>query len=384
MSGELRKFVIPEIVVGVGARHLVGAHARGLGARRVLLVSDPGVSSAGWTEQAAADLRAEGIPFEVFTEVVPNPRAEEVMAGAELHRRRGCDVIVAVGGGSPIDCAKGIGIVAANRQHVLRHEGADQVPLPGPPLICVPTTAGTSADVSQFVIITDQARRMKAAIISKTVVPTVALVDPETTLTMAPYLTACTGIDALTHAIEALVSNASSPLTELHALEAIRLVGANLLGVLAAPADLERRTAMTLASLHAGLAFSNASLGAVHAMAHSLGGALDLAHGECNAILLGVVVGFNFAAARERYLRAGAALGLEVSGASPERQEQVLVDGIARLRQAAGVTRGLGSIGVGRADLPMLAENAMRDVCMVTNPRRPTLAEIVALYEQAL
>ncbi len=193
-----------------------------------------------------------------------------------------------------MDCAKGIGIVSTNRKNILDIEGIDNVPIPGPPLICIPTTSGTSADVSQFAIINDTVEKRKIAIISKTVVPDVALIDPLTTLTMPAYLTACTGIDALVHAVEAYVSTANSPLLDLHALEAVRLVCTNLPQVLAAPTDLELRGKMTLASLQAGLAFSNASLGAVHAMAHSLGGLLDLPHGECNALLLDHVVNFNY------------------------------------------------------------------------------------------
>jgi alcohol dehydrogenase class IV len=238
------------------------------------------------------------------------------MAGADRFRTLGCDVIVAVGGGSPIDCAKGIGIVAANGQHILAFGGADRVPLPMPPVICVPTTGGTSADVSQFAIVTDRDKRTKITIVSKAVVPDVALVDPRTLLTMDPYLTACTGMDALVHAIEAFVSSGSSPLTDLHALEAIRLVTAWLPACLRDPGDLEARTHMMMGSLSAGLAFSNASLGAVHAMSHSLGGALDLPHGECNSIMLDHVLAFNFSAAAERCDRIGEAMGLSYAAAS--------------------------------------------------------------------
>lgn len=192
-----------------------------------------------------------------------------------------------------IDCAKGIGVASTNRKHMLEFKGVDHVPIPGPPFIAIPSTAGTSADVSQFAIINDTDRRCKFAIISKSVVPDVALIDPTTTTTMDPYLTACTGMDALVHAIEAFVSTAHSPLFDIHALEAIRLVCKHLPFAIRNPQDAEARGGMMLASLEAGLAFSNASLGAVHAMAHSLGGYLDLPHGECNVLLLDHVVAFN-------------------------------------------------------------------------------------------
>lgn len=187
---ELRKFVAPEYIFGVGARSLAGRYARNLGARKVLVVSDPGVVAAGWTGDVTDSLEAEGLPFVLFTDVSPNPRAEQVMAGAELYRTEKCNAIVAVGGGSPMDCAKGIGIVSSNHKHILLFKGVDQVQHPMPPLICIPTTGGTSADVSQFAIITDPLEKLKIAIISKSVVPDLALIDPLTLTSMDPFLTA--------------------------------------------------------------------------------------------------------------------------------------------------------------------------------------------------
>jgi alcohol dehydrogenase len=381
---ELRKFVAPEFIFGAGARHLAGRYARNFGARKVLIVTDLGVIAAGWADQVAASLRNEGVPYVVFSAVESNPRAEQVMTGAQVYQSEGCNVIVTVGGGSPMDCAKGIGIASSNQKHILAFEGVDQVPVPGPPLICIPTTAGTSADVSQFAIITDARRMVKIAIVSKTVVPDVALIDPVATTTMDAYLTACTGMDALVHAVEAFVSNAHSPITDLHALEAISLVTTNLLPVIASPENIELRSRMMLGSLHAGLAFSNASLGAVHAMAHSLGGFLNLPHGECNAILLSHVVAFNFDTLPERYQRIGQAMGLGLGGMSFDEQKATILAELTRLREAAGVNRTLGQIGVHRSDIPSLAEKAMRDACMVTNPRRPVQRDIELIYEAAI
>lgn len=374
---ELRKFVAPEFIFGVGARRLVGRYARNLGARRVLVVTDPGVIATGWTALVTSDLETEGIPCVVFHGVSPNPRDSEVMAGAEIYRREDCNAIVTVGGGSPMDCAKGIGIVSSNNKSILAFEGVDEVPIPCPPLICIPTTAGTSADVSQFAIITDTRRRVKIAIVSKMVVPDVALIDPETTTTMDSYLTACTGMDALVHAIEAYVSNAHSPVTDLHALEAVRLVAKNLARAIEQPSDIDLRYRLMLGSMHAGLAFSNASLGAVHAMAHSLGGFLDFAHGEANAMLLSHVMNYNFDATPERYRRIGKAMGTE-SG-----DKAAVVEGAARLRETVGIRGSLGQKGLQRADIPELARKAMRDACMVTNPRRPTQQDIEMIYERA-
>lgn len=381
---ELRKFVAPEIVFGVGAIDRVGQYATLYGARRVFVVSDPGVVAAGWTGKVLASLEAAGFRYFVFTSVSPNPRAEEVMIGAEKHRLEHCDLIVAVGGGSAIDCAKGIGIVVSNPGSILDYEGIDRIAAPMPPLICIPTTAGTSADVSQFSIITDLQKRTKIAIISKAVVPDVAIIDPRTLTTMDPYLTACTGMDALVHAIEAYVSNASSPLTDLHALQAIRLIGAHLLPSIAITHDLEHRSQMMLGSLEAGLAFSNASLGAVHAMAHSLGGALDLSHGECNAMLLEHVVAFNYAEAGDRYRDVARALGLDVERMTVSESRRAVFDEFRRLRIASGIYGGLEARGVRVADIADLAANALNDACMVTNPRSAVKRDLEVIFEEAL
>lgn len=382
-SIELRKFVAPEFIFGADARFLVGRYAKNLGARKVLVVTDPGIIEAGWTAQVLSSLEEEHLPCAVFSTVTSNPRAEEVMLGAKLYSSEECNVIVAVGGGSPMDCAKGIGIVDSNSAYVLDFEGVDQVPIPGPPLICIPTTAGSSADVSQFAIITDADKQVKIAIVSKTVVPDAALIDPITTTTMGAHLTACTGMDALTHAVEAFVSDASSPITDLHAIEAIRLISSNLLNLLSDTSNRALRSRMMLASLHAGLAFSNASLGAVHAMAHSLGGLLDLPHGHCNAILLPYVMDFNFDTLPERYYSIGEAMGLHLEGMTSAQKRKAIIENVKRLQRSAGVYQPLGQIGTSWSDIPRLAENAMLDACMVTNPRKPTGKDIEAIYEKA-
>ena len=375
---EMRKFVAPEFIFGIGARHRAAFYAQNMQARRALVVTDPGIIAAGWLDELNESLHESGVATVVFDVVTPNPKDHEVMAGARRYRDEGCDVIVALGGGSVIDCAKGIGIVSANGGHILDYEGVDRIPRPGPPLICIPTTAGTSADISQFAIINNTDRRYKVAIISKSVVPDVALVDPETTTTMPPYLTACTGLDALTHAIEAYVSTASSPVVDVHALAAIRLIQENLTAAIDDPANTEARENMALASLQAGLAFSNASLGAVHAMAHSLGGYLDLPHGESNALLLDHVIRFNFSAARERYRNIAAIFGL--AGAD----ERALGAAIAALRQRCGIAAGLATRGVTRGTIEELAPHAERDACLFTNPRRGTLADLKTIYAEAL
>ncbi|MBU1039626.1 MAG: iron-containing alcohol dehydrogenase [Proteobacteria bacterium] len=382
---DLRKFLAPETVFGVGAGRLAGRYARNLGARKVLLVTDPGVAGQPWFQDIVASLDEIGVEHVLFADVSPNPRDLQVMRGTEVYRAEGCDCIVAVGGGSPMDCAKGIGIVCVNNRHILEFEGVDNVPDPGPPLICVPTTAGSSADVSQFAIITDTTRKVKIAIVSKAMVPDAALIDPALTVTMNRELTANTGVDALTHAVEAYVSNAHGPITDLFALEAVRRIASHLPAAIQNPQDIDARAGMMLGSMYAGLAFSNAILGAVHAMAHSLGGLLDLPHGQCNAILLDHVIDYNFAAAPERYTDIGVALGASIPpGADTEQKRALVLAQVRELKAAVGATATLASLGVSAGDLERLSEFAMNDPCMVTNPKAPTALDIRSVFEHAL
>lgn len=377
---ELRKFAAPEFIIGNGSRALAAQYARNFGARRVFVVSDEGVRRAGWTGELTASLDAAGMPFTLFSDVSENPRAGEVMAGAAAYVRDGCNLIIAIGGGSPMDCAKGIGIVTSNGQHVLEFEGVDEVAAPGPPLICIPTTSGSSADLSQFAIISDEERRVKIAIVSKTMLPDLSLIDPDTTTTMDSRLTACAGFDVLVHGVEAYVSNAHSPITDLHALAAIPLVMEHLAAATREPMNMAAREGMCLAAMHAGLAFSNASLGATHAMAHCLGGYADLVHGEVNAILLRHVSRFNYSSVPERYRAIAEAMGL------PPGTDDVIGfihDRLLALQQAIGLARPLRLLGLELGDLARLAEFAMNDPCMVTNPRTPSVSEIEELYGQA-
>jgi alcohol dehydrogenase len=381
---ELRKFVAPEFVFGIDARKLVGRYARNLGAGRVFLVTDPGVLRAGWAEEAAASLREEHLEVVTYSAISPNPRDFEVMAGVEAFRRGDCDFIVAVGGGSAMDAAKGIGIVASNGGNILDYEGIDRVPVPMPPLLCVPTTCGTSADVSQFAIINNTKARVKIAIVSKALVPDVSLVDPVTLSSLSAATTAATGMDAMVHAIEAAVSNAASPLTDVHAMQALRLLQTHLAAAVKSAENMEARGGVMLASLEAGLAFSNASLGCVHALAHSLGGYLDLPHGECNALLLPRVVDYNFASVPERYIRVGEALGLDFRGSAEPEIRRRLCDHLLELRRSLGIGGGLRERGLTEKDIPVLARKAINDPCNATNPRRPAVGDLETILGEAL
>ncbi|MDI9623704.1 MAG: iron-containing alcohol dehydrogenase [Methanothermobacter sp.] len=378
---NLRKFVTGELVFGEGARLLTPQYAINLGAEKILLVTDHGIEKAGHVDEIESLLTENGLEYVIYNDVTPNPRDYEVMEGARVFEAEECNFIIALGGGSPIDCAKGIGIVTSNKDNILKFEGVDQITVPGPPIICIPTTAGTSADISQFAIIKDTKRKTKIAIISRTLIPDVSLIDPYTTLTMDKLLTASTGMDALAHAIEAYVSTASSHLTDINALDAIKLISENLHKTIKDPKNLDLRTNMMLASLEAGLAFSNASLGLLHAMAHSLGGRLDIPHGVANAILIEDVIEFNFPANPQKYKRIAEALGLK---SETKGVKDALISKLKDFKKELGIDMSLEDYGILEDKIDELAELAFNDPCIVTNPRKPRIDDIKGIFENAI
>jgi alcohol dehydrogenase class IV len=381
---ELRKFVIPEIITGIDAGLLIGRYLEHFGAKKPMIVTDQGVRSISWFQAIEAEIAEHSSSYVIFDEVTPNPKDSEVMTGAALFLKQHCDLIIAIGGGSPMDCAKGISIVSTNGGSILDYEGVDEVGLPGPPLICIPTTAGTSADVSQFAIILDSVQHIKKAIISKKVVPDLALIDPVPLMGMDRELTACTGMDALTHAIEAFVSNAQSSLTDIHALEAVRIITENIQGAVAEDRTIETMCRMMFGSIEAGMAFSNASLGAVHAMAHSLGGLYGLPHGMCNSILLGHVIEYNFDSVPFRYRKIAEQMGIPVRGISDSAVKNDLLGLIKNMRESLGIQSCFVMKEGDYEDLDLLTESALSDPCMVTNPRILEKKEVKEIYERII
>lgn len=381
---ELRKFVAPEYIFGLKARLLAGNFCHQLGGKKVFVVTDSGIIKTPWLKEVENSLVQSGIDYIVFSSVSPNPRDYEVMEGVECYRENKCNIILALGGGSVLDAAKGIGIVSSNHLPIAAFEGVDKIERPMPPLICIPTTGGTAADVSQFAIINNYGERYKMAIISKSVVPDVALIDPEILTSMDGFLTACTGIDALSHAFEAYVSNASSPVTDLYALESIRLIHSNLLHSYTNPLDLQARGKIMLSSLYAGLAFSNTSLGCVHSLAHSLGGYFDLPHGECNAILLPHVVDFNYSSASDRYKNIARTLEIPISGLNESQIKNSLINHLRSFIQSLGIYSSLSDKQVKSNDIPVLSEKAIKDPCNATNPRPPAKRDLEVIYSEAM
>jgi alcohol dehydrogenase len=387
-SKEVFGFYIPTVtLMGIGAHEELGNRIKILAARRPLIVTDKGITDAGLTEKIVEIAERDGGASPVvFDETVPNPTDRNVHDGLEVFRKNNCDMILSLGGGSPHDCGKGIGIVATNGGNIRDYEGVDQSGKAMPPFIAVNTTAGTASEMTRFCIITDTSRKVKMAIVDWRVTPDVAINDPLLMVGMPKALTAATGMDALTHAVEAYVSTSATPVTDACALQAIKLIATNLRAAVAYGEDLEARDKMAYAEYLAGMAFNNASLGHVHAMAHQLGGYYDLPHGVCNAILLPHVQRFNMIARLDRFVDIAEAMGEKVRGneLSTRAAAERALEAIKVLSSDIGIPSGLAELGVKEEDLEIMAANAQKDACGFTNPRSPSLKDVVEIYRQAL
>jgi alcohol dehydrogenase class IV len=381
---HLAKFHAPEIVFGPGSLAELGHCTLRVGARRPFLVTDPGLLEAGWVDEAVGHLRLAGLRPVVWHGVTPNPKDHEIEAAFERYVDSGSDVIIGLGGGSCIDAAKGVAILSGNGGQILGFEGVDKVVHPIPPTVMVPSTSGTGADVSQFAVITDTAEHIKITIISRTLVPEISVIDPRLLTTMPEGLNAATGLDALTHAIEAFVSRAHNPLTDNHALHAVALISGHLLRTQLRPKEVNPRLAMAQGSLEAGMAFTNAILGATHAMSHQVGGLLDAPHGVVNGVLLPHVIRFNAEERPERFVALAAAAGIPTDGVPPLEVALAFAERIRELADAVGVPKGLASLGVADADVPRLARTTLKDACLATNPRDADARDIETLFRAAL
>ncbi|MCL6448837.1 MAG: iron-containing alcohol dehydrogenase [Armatimonadetes bacterium] len=384
MSMSISKFVAPEIIFGLGALSQVGESALRLGATRLFVISDPGVVANQWVEKAIARLKEAGLSFEVWFEVTSNPKDYEVVEGVKQYLAAGCDAILAVGGGSPIDVAKAVAILATNKGVIQDYEGVNKITRPLPPLLVVPTTAGSGSEVSQFAIIVDTRRKIKMTIISKSLVPDIAIIDPVVLQTKDARLTAATGLDALSHAIESFVSLAATPLTNVHALNAIRLIARYLRPSVACRTNLEAKAAMAMAALQAGLAFSNAILGATHAMAHQLDAQLDLHHGETNAILLPYVMEFNQLACVEKFAQIAEAMGEDPAGLSIWEAAEKAIRAVRKLAGDLDIPEKISVESLSEEYITRLTQNALKDACIITNPRDVTERDIHHLFTLVL
>lgn len=366
-------------IIGAGALDAAVEQIAGLGFKKAFIVTDKPLSSLGFAAEVSKRLANKGVTSVIFDDVQPNPTVTNVNHGLAQLKEAAADCIISLGGGSPHDCAKGIAIIATNGGKIEDYEGLDKSGKPQLPLIAINTTAGTASEMTRFTIITDEARHVKMAIVDKHVTPILSVNDPKLMEDMPASLTAATGMDALTHAIEAYVSTAATPLTDACAVKAIALIAEFLPTAVAEPKNAEAREQMAYAQFLAGMAFNNASLGYVHAMAHQLGGFYDLPHGVCNALLLPHVEAFNLRAAQARLDEVGAIL----SANNAELQNLSVIEAIKKLAATVGIPKSLRELGVKEEDFTVLAENALKDVCGLTNPVQPSLDEIVGIYKAA-
>jgi len=382
-------FFIPTVsLMGLGCAKEAGDQAKALGATKLLIVTDAGLSKMGVAETIKGYIEAAGIKAVIFDGAEPNPTDKNVHDGVKVYQDNKCDGIVSLGGGSSHDCGKGVGMVIGNGGNIRDFEGVNKSTKPMPPFLAINTTAGTASEMTRFCIITNTDTHVKMAIVDWRCTPNIAINDPLLMVGMPPALTAATGMDALTHAVEAYVSTIATPITDACAIKAIELIAKYLSPAVANGQNLEARDAMAYAEYLAGMAFNNASLGYVHSMAHQLGGFYNLPHGVCNAILLPAVSEFNLIACPQRFADIAVALGENVTGKitglSAFDAGEKAIAAIRKLSRAIGIPSGLKDLNVKEADLKIMAENAKKDACQLTNPRTATLSEVIGIYKAAM
>jgi alcohol dehydrogenase class IV len=385
MQQSVVAFQIPtQILFGVGALERVVEQVRIEDRPKVLIATDQGVKKAGLLDMLTAVLETGGVPFALFDEAEPNPNVEMVEKATNLFRREACSSVVGLGGGSSMDVAKAAAVMATNPGSIRDYEGIGKIGQKPAPIIAIPTTAGTGAEVTPFIVITDVARRYKMTIGGPQAIPSVAIVDPSLMVTMPAKIAASTGLDALTHGIECYTSLLSQPFTEALALHGIHLIGQNLRKGVANRGNLEAMANLAIASTMVATAFGFTRLGNCHAMAHPLGGFYDIPHGVANAILLPHIMEYNAAACPEKMGRVVQALGVDVSGLSPLETAAAAMKAVRQLKADVGVVAGLRELGVQEDEIPSMAADAMKSGNIAVNPRPTNLEDIVALYHAAM
>ena len=379
------KFFMPAIsLMGADCLKDAGDQLGELGFKKALIVTDKVLGQIGIVKKVTDVLDNKNIEYAIYDETKPNPTVKNVNDGLALLKEKECDFVISLGGGSAHDCAKGIALLATNGGEIKDYEGVDKSKKPQLPMVGINTTAGTGSEMTLFAIITDEERHIKMALVDKHLTPIIAVNDPMLMLAMPKSLTAATGMDALTHAIEAYVSTAGTPITDACAEKAIELISNYLVNAVENGQDVEARDMMAYAEYLAGMAFNNASLGYVHAMAHQLGGFYNLPHGVCNAILLPHVQEYNKSTSASRLAKIAKIMGGNIEGLTDEQGADLCIDMIKSLSQTIGIPEGLGVLGVKESDFETLATNALNDACSLTNPRKGNLEEVIAIFKKAM
>lgn len=375
-------YTIPQnIIFGMNQVETLVTHVEKIGIKKVLLVSDRTLETLGYVERISKILAEGDIKMTTYLDVEPNPSIETVEKAVEVYKESGCEGIITLGGGSPMDVAKAVGVLVKYGGSITDYEGGHKVPGKIVPLIAIPTTAGTGSEVTAFAVITDRTRNYKLTVFSYELIPSHAILDPSLIMLLPPQVAASTGIDALVHAVEAYLSKAASPFTDAMAEKAIEMIGSNIRLFVANRDNEEAASGMMNASTFAGIAFAWARLGNIHAMAHPLGGFFNLPHGVANAVLLPTVLSYNALADEGRYEKIYRLL----TGKNIENFEPViLVESIRELLDDLGIPKSLAQLGVKEDKIPEMAMDAMKSGNILVNPRQSTVKNIENLYRLAM
>ena len=383
----VNRFILNEVsYFGAGARKELPSVLAKMGLHKALVCSDKGLIKVGTTKKVTDVLDEFGFPYEIYSEIKPNPTVSNVKQGVAAFKASGADCLIAIGGGSSMDTAKGIGIVSNNPEFsdIVSLEGCADTKNKSVPIIALPTTAGTGAEVTINYVIIDEVRQAKMVCVDPNDIPAVAIVDPELMYSLPKGLTAATGMDALTHAIEGYITKGAWVMSDMYELQAIRMIKDNLPIAVEEPENPVGREGMALAQYIAAQAFSNVGLGLVHGMAHPMGALHDIPHGVANALLLPTIMEFNMPCCIEKFGVIAEAMGVDTKGLSPEEAAKSAVEAVRELSIRVGIPQHLSELNISENDIPALAHQAIQDVCTPGNPREVTEEEIVSLYKKVL
>ena len=381
-----RRFILNEVsYFGPGARKELPGEVRRLGLHKAFVCTDKDLIKFGVAQKVLDVLEEAGIPYEVFSEIKQNPTVTNVKKGLEAYANSGADFILAIGGGSSIDTAKAVGIITNNTEFadVVSLEGVADTKHKAVPIIALPTTAGTAAEVTINYVITDEENEKKMVCVDPNDIPAIAIVDAELMYTLPRSLTAATGLDALTHAIEGLITKGAWEMSDMFEIKAIEMIARHLETAVNEPTNAEARDGMAVAQYIAGMAFSNVGLGAVHGMAHPLGAIFDIPHGVANALLLPIVMEYNAPAALDKYVTRATAMSAYTEGMTRDEAAKADVAAVRQLSIRVGIPQHLAELGIKETDLPRLAKAAYADVCTPGNPREVTENDLLELYKKA-
>ena len=383
----VQRFILNETsYFGPGARKVLPEVIDRLGKKKALVVTDKGLIKFGVAKMVTDVLDEAGVAYEIFSEVKPNPTVTNVKDGVAAFKAAQADLLIAIGGGSAMDTAKGIGIVVANPDFadIVSLEGCAPTKNKSIPMVALPTTAGTAAETTINYVIIDEEKKKKMVCVDPNDIPAVAIIDAELMYSLPKSLTAATGMDALTHAIEGYITKGAWEMSDMFEIEAIRMIARYLPVAVDEPQDPGGRSGMAVAQYIAGMAFSNVGLGLVHGMAHPMGSLFDVPHGVANALLLPTIMEFNMPKCLDKYPHIAEAMGVDIKGMTKEQASQAAVDAVRDLAIRVGIPQHLTDLGIKESDIPALAEQAIADVCTPGNPRDCNIDEIKALYKKVL